>query len=99
MNFRFPLRWASFCMGCSLKAWLLMLYRGRFRVSWRRLHIAAIVTLCSLGNSIAGILQNVLFYAVAAQQRVPANPIFIVGHPRTGTTFLHTLLSMHHDVI
>ena len=71
-----------------------LLAKNRFAVSMSvgRLHIVASSLLFSLLNSLLNGIQR-LFYArrIAATEIEP--PIFIIGHWRSGTTFLHELLT------
>src|SRR2546423_15613092 len=98
VNVKIPEPWTRIWMGCNLSGWFLMLYRARFRVSLNRVHIALLITICSLLTSLAGILQSMVFLTVVRRRRFRIDPIFIVGHWRTGTTFLHNLLSMNRGV-
>ena len=51
------------------------------------------MTAISVFNSILGIVEWLLFSKKIAATRVHGRPLFILGHPRTGTTLLHTLLA------
>jgi hypothetical protein len=93
-----PEAWTRIWMGCNVTAWVRMLWRARFRVSLNRLHVALLITICSLLNSLAGLLQGIVFVSIVGRRKLRVDPIFIVGHWRTGTTFLHRLLSMHRGV-
>jgi hypothetical protein len=85
-----PRIWA----GMSLGGWLRLLARNRFAVSPSRIPLALVVTLCSLGNSGLKWLQWLLLGRRVARVEVPDDPLFIVGHWRTGTTMLHEVLAL-----
>jgi hypothetical protein len=78
--------------GCTLESWLRLLWRGRFRVGWRLWWVAAIITLVSCGHSVLRLVQNLRYGRRIRQVQLRRPPIFILGHWRTGTTFLHELL-------
>jgi hypothetical protein len=69
-----------------------LLVRNRFRVHWRYGYIAAIVTVVSLIHTILRIIQEARYGSRIARTVIRHAPIFIIGHWRTGTTFLHELL-------
>ena len=51
------------------------------------------LTIMSLVNTIGAIADSVLYGRAIASQELNDEPVFILGHPRTGTTHLHNLLS------
>ncbi len=79
--------------GITSGDWLRLLRRERFRVDpacWPR---AAWITAMSLWNSAAARAVERRFGAAVAATRVEA-PVFILGHYRSGTTYLHELMSL-----
>lgn len=78
--------------GCSFSAWMRLLIANRFAVHWSRLYIACIVTVMSVMNSLLGIVQSLIFGRAIRRTKLTAPPIFILGHWRSGTTWLHELL-------
>ena len=79
--------------GITFGDWLRLLKKERFRVDpecWPR---AAWITAMSLGNSVAAKAVERKFGAAIAATRVEA-PVFVLGHFRSGTTYLHELLSL-----
>ena len=81
-------------MGCSLGALLRILASGRFRVSPASWPECLVDLLFATGNSAAGLLQRLTVGPAAARTELTADPIFIIGHWRTGTTLLHELLAL-----
>lgn len=77
--------------GLTLSGWLRLLWRVRFRVHIRYWPRALSITLFSLMNSLLGRWENWHFGRQWRNAR-PVSPLFIVGAPRSGTTFLHNLL-------
>lgn len=94
---RFP-RWrewaAPLWIGCTFSTWMRLLIRNRFDVHWSRSHFAVFVTFLSVCNSGLGLCQRILFGRQVARTAIADPPIFILGHWRTGTTWLHELLAL-----
>jgi hypothetical protein len=78
--------------GCDFFGWVRLLARNRFAVGWRYLYIAAIVSLVSFGHTLLRLVQEALYGRRATRTPLRQAPLFIIGHWRTGTTFLHELL-------
>jgi len=82
-----PRIWLGFPAGGLLR----LLAKNRFRIGWRQLHIAVTDVSASFINSALGLLQRAI-YGRRIEATELEDPIIIVGHWRTGTTFLHELL-------
>lgn len=78
--------------GCSLGAWLRLLWLNRFAVHPSRLYIAVIVTVMSVMHSVLKLAQTLVLGRTVRDTPLAAPPIFILGHWRTGTTLLHELM-------
>ena len=78
--------------GCNFFAWLRLLERNRFAVHWSCLYIAVVVTFVSVFHTLIRLLQEAWYGQQIRQTAIRHPPIFILGHWRTGTTFLHELL-------
>jgi hypothetical protein len=88
-----PREWSPrFWEGADFFAWLRLLCRNRFAVEPPYWYIAAIVSGMSLLNTSLRWLQHARFGERVADTAVPREPVFVVGHWRTGTTLLHELL-------
>lgn len=53
----------------------------------------AICTACSISNSINRIIERAIYGRQVEKVQFPGPPLFVIGHWRSGTTFLHTLLA------
>lgn len=73
-------------------AWFPMLVRNRFRISPRRWAMAVLMSGFSLMNLALSLLQSLLMGRRIARTEVEGDPIFVIGHWRSGTTLLHELL-------
>src|SRR5260370_1490786 len=69
-----------------------LLIRNRFAVHWSCGYIAIIVTVVSFCHTVLRYLQTALYGRRIARTVIREAPLFIIGHWRTGTTFLHELL-------
>jgi hypothetical protein len=78
--------------GCDFFAWLRLLVRNRFAVHPAFWYIAVIVTFVSFTHSLLRFVQEIFFGRRIRQTPLAPPPLFIVGHWRTGTTYLHELL-------
>ncbi|MGH7037957.1 MAG: sulfotransferase family protein [Stellaceae bacterium] len=86
--------WLHVWSGMTLSAWLRLLRRNRFAVSPARLPRAALMTAAALGNSYFARMQERRYGRRIAGTGLAAAPLFIIGHWRSGTTFLHELLAL-----
>ena len=80
--------------GICLGAWTRLLWRYRAHVHWlaywqRVLFIFAIAAF----NSLLGAVEVLLYGRAIARQKIHPRPLFVLGHPRTGTTFLQNCLA------
>lgn len=78
--------------GCNFSAWIRLLARNHFAVHWQYWYIAIIVTAVSSVHSVLRLLQSLIYGRRLARVQLKDAPLFIIGHWRTGTTWLHELL-------
>ncbi len=83
-----PRFWHGMCLG----DWWTLLVRGRFRIHPLRWFMAFLITLFSIGNSFCALLQRLIYGRRIAATEITEPPVFIIGHWRSGTTYLHELL-------
>jgi hypothetical protein len=79
-------------IGCNLFGWVRLLVRNRFAVHRPFWHVAANATVLSFIHTLLRSVQFVLYGRRIARTPISEHPIFIIGHWRTGTTYLHELL-------
>ena len=84
---------ARYWHGMEFPAYLRLLVRNRARVSPRRFPLAISIFWTSLAMSGLAAIQGRRFGRRLASVEVP-DPIFILGHWRSGTTLLHELLAL-----
>ncbi|HWZ64565.1 MAG TPA: sulfotransferase [Steroidobacteraceae bacterium] len=78
----------------KLSAWLRLLRSQHFRVARNKWPAAVVTTAMTAGNSALGLLQSALFGERIRHAAIQPDPVFILGHYRTGTTHLHNLLAL-----
>src|SRR5579883_180190 len=86
--------WLHVWSGMPLSVWLRLLGRHRFAVSPSRLPRALAMTGLACVNSYFARRQRRRHARAIAATALPAAPVFIIGHWRAGTTFLHELLAL-----
>lgn len=74
--------------------WWRLLSQQRFAVAPARVPLAFTITVTSLLNSLGAILERAIFERRAASLKIKRQPVFLIGHWRTGTTLLHELLAL-----
>jgi LPS sulfotransferase NodH len=97
-NFTPKHRWSfqnnAIC-GICLFAWLELLYVRRRHVDWLRYwQRVAFVTAIAVLNSALSVVEAIMHGRAIEKQKIDPRPVFILGHPRTGTTLLHSLMAL-----
>jgi omega-hydroxy-beta-dihydromenaquinone-9 sulfotransferase len=78
----------------TVRAWWELLRRHGFRIHRRNLARAAVISAITASNMPAALLQSILFGRSLRAAAVAPDPVFILGHYRSGTTHLHNLLAL-----
>lgn len=90
-----PREWAPrLWQGVDFFAWLKLLARNRFAVEPKYAYIAGIASAISLTHTGLRWLQHGRYGDELLAMPTPKEPIFVLGHWRTGTTLLHELLML-----
>jgi omega-hydroxy-beta-dihydromenaquinone-9 sulfotransferase len=89
---RYPFWAPRFWHGMTLGVWLRFAAANGFRISPTRWPMALGITVVSLFNSVLWLVQQLLLGRRVARSIIEHPPIFIIGHWRSGTTYLHELL-------
>jgi omega-hydroxy-beta-dihydromenaquinone-9 sulfotransferase len=89
-----PFTWymPRFWHGMRFKTWVGGLARNRFAVSPSRMPMICSITGFSMLNSTLAALDRVVYGRQVDAVELDKPPLFILGHWRAGTTFLHELL-------
>ncbi|HRE83192.1 MAG TPA: sulfotransferase, partial [Opitutaceae bacterium] len=89
-------RWSlshNYLAGITAGAWWRLLRENRFAVSPAYWHRAAFISVTSLLNTWYAWRERREFGALIAAAKVDPEPVFILGHWRSGTTHLHNLMA------
>lgn len=81
-------------LGATLPGWLRILASNRCAVAWPFWYEATLTIVAATGNSLLGLLQDLYYARRLARTEITQQPLFILGHWRTGTTLLHELLAL-----
>ncbi|MCB9992608.1 MAG: sulfotransferase [Hyphomicrobiaceae bacterium] len=90
---------ARFWHGMTLSVWIRLLVYGRFAVAPVKWGHVVTITITAFFNSAAGLAQRMLKGREIDAVTLPADPIFVIGHWRSGTTLLHELMILDDRVI
>jgi hypothetical protein len=88
---KYPPWVALFWHGMSFLPWIRLVRRNRFAISPHRWSYLFGITGSALFNAPGGIFERMVFGHVVNQTQV-REPLFVLGHWRSGTTLLHELL-------
>ncbi len=81
-----------FWNGMTPSAWFPLLLRNRFHVSPSRVPMSVILSATAISNWFLWVYQELRFGRKIRRTEIEHDPIFIIGHWRSGTTLLHELL-------
>ena len=80
--------------GITIQQWMCLMWTYAREIAWLGYaHRLVFLSVMSVMNSGAAVVERIVFGRDIARMRVPSRPLIILGHPRTGTTHLHNLLS------
>ncbi len=78
----------------TVSAWLTLLRDNGFAITPSRIPLAMSVSAATVANSLLAGAQSLFWKRRIEATPLPDNPIFVVGHWRSGTTLLHELLAL-----
>lgn len=81
-------------MGGDVFGWLRMLRHNRYAIAPRYVHWAALISLHTVYNTLLSVLQERIWGGRIRETEIVLDPVFILGHWRSGTTWLHELLTL-----
>ena len=78
--------------------WMKLLWKRRHQIHWIQYWPRLlVVTVLSILNSLLALPELWLYESQIQSTEIPSRPVFILGHPRTGTTMLHSLLALDEE--
>lgn len=78
--------------GMTAGIWFKLLWRNGFAVSPSRWPMACAISCVSVFNSLLRLISELLYGRRARRVELQHPPLFVIGHWRTGTTWLHELI-------
>ncbi|MEC7564052.1 MAG: sulfotransferase [Planctomycetota bacterium] len=90
----YPITAPRFWHGLRFGDYVKLLARNRFAIHPARWFPAFTISYFSVLNSLMAQLQKILYRSKINAHPLSEPPLFIVGHWRSGTTFLHDLISL-----
>lgn len=81
-------------IGMTLSTWLGLLVRNRFRISPKHWPKTVTITIIAAMNSFWWAVELLLYGRAIRQTKLDPAPLIILGHWRSGTTWLHELLGL-----
>jgi hypothetical protein len=72
--------------------WIKLLADCELEIAPKYLPRAGLITMASIVNSFLGSLEDFRYGPRIEEVEIESHPLFILGHPRSGTTHLHNLL-------
>lgn len=84
---------SHYLMGVRLDNWFRLLGRAGWKLDPQRLPQALLITATSLALSPFALLERIACALPVAATKVEKDPVFILGHWRSGTTYLQNLMS------
>jgi len=95
----------NFIVGICFKQWMRLVWKFKHCIDWKEYSFrVGFVSCLSIINSCLSTIEFIIFGNKIRQtiQEVSRNsdkehPVFILGHPRSGTTLLHNLISFDSD--
>ncbi len=79
--------------GTNLINWFRLLRENNFKISLRYLPRALFVSFTTLLTAPLALYEKLRYHRQIKQTEITKPPVFIIGHWRSGTTYLHNLLS------
>ena len=76
-----------------MRGYLKLMFRNRWRVHPMRIGMVLTVAVYAAGNSALCRIQQLLYGRKIQNTKVERPPLFIIGHWRSGTTWVHELLA------
>lgn len=81
--------------GICLPQWISILRKRHHQIEWSVYWPRLLfISFMSILNSIMGLLDHLIYGKQIENAEIHPSPVFILGHPRTGTTLVHSLLAL-----
>ena len=78
--------------GTNIVNWLRLLRENRFKISWQYVPRALFISFSTLSTAPFVLYENIRYGRKIKQTKITKSPVFIIGHWRSGTTYLYSLM-------
>lgn len=82
-----------YLMGCRLDNWIRLLRQNRFAIRREGIPQALLITATSLATAPLALAESAIFNRRIRSTPLAQDPVFIIGHWRSGTTYLQNIMS------
>ncbi len=84
----------QFLLGCTLTNWIKLIWQNRDKpIYWRSLPKFLYITVVIILLTPVRLIEKLLFDIKVKKTKIEQDPVFVLGHWRSGTTFLVNMLS------
>src|SRR5437764_13792212 len=90
----YPFWSPRFWHGLRFGDWIKLAWRHRFRIHPIRWPMAFLISLITPFNTVMSLAQRLKYGRRIDETPLEQPPVFIIGHWRSGTTYLHELLEL-----
>ncbi|MCE7742385.1 MAG: sulfotransferase [Candidatus Heimdallarchaeota archaeon] len=80
-----------FAIGTDIFIWIKLLVENKFNISWKKIPNVFVITFIIILFTPLAIFEKIFAWKKLQEVELKHEPIFILGHWRQGTTFLHEL--------
>ncbi len=84
---------SNYLAGCRFDNWIRLLWQNKFRIKFSSIPKALYITLVSLVMFIPAMLEKLIFGKKIKNTVIDKPPVFILGHWRSGTTFIFNVMA------
>lgn len=84
---------AHYLLGCRFDNWIRLLFQNRFRICPNKLPMALLITVTSALTFPIALAEKLIFDRRIKKSAPKKDPLFVIGHWRSGTTYLQNILS------
>ncbi|MDD6262548.1 MAG: sulfotransferase [Clostridiales bacterium] len=87
------INFAHYLLGCRFDNWIRLLWQNKFRIAPSKIPMALCITAVSAVMFPVAMLEKLIYDRRIKRSAPIHDPVFIIGHWRSGTTYLQNILS------
>ncbi|MFW9924598.1 MAG: sulfotransferase [Candidatus Thorarchaeota archaeon] len=78
--------------GTNISNWFTLLWENKFKIGWRYFPRVLFISLITLLTAPFALYEKIRYGRKIRKTEIQHPPVFIIGHWRSGTTYLHSLM-------